>query len=89
MKEASEFQIKKKLYEQEYLSKYLQSQKQIKYLRAHIKVLTSICKTLSVFHEATMDALEREKKGHNDGWAKVMKLEEKIEDTLDLSEFLP
>ena len=44
-----------------------------------------LLKMLIDFHEATMDAIFRQRRGHSDGWPKVMKLSEKIEDDFDLT----
>ena len=49
---------------------------------------TKVARILTKFYEATMTALFRQNKGHSDGWAKVQKLSDKIEDDYNLDEFL-
>jgi len=53
-----------------------------------LKYETKVARILAKFYEATMDALFRQSKGHSDGWAKVQKLSDKIEDDYNLEEFL-
>ena len=43
-----------------------------------------LLKYLAKFYIATMDAFSRQKEGHSDGWSKVQKLSDKIEDEFDI-----
>lgn len=53
-----------------------------KYLK--VKVQGKQLKLLVRYYDAVQDALVREKLGHNDGWDKVQRISDKIEDDIDL-----
>jgi len=57
---------------------------QKKYLLSEIKHYRKMNKELLEFYNATMEALHREKYGHLDGWSKVQKISDKLEDNYEL-----
>lgn len=59
----------------------------IAYLQKTVENQKVLIKLLAKFYNATQDAIGRERQGHHDGWEKVTKLTEQIDDTIDLSSY--
>lgn len=57
------------------------------YLKTENSSQKKLIKQLVNFYDATQDALAKQKKGHTDGWVKVQKIADKIEDDFDLTMF--
>ena len=57
---------------------------QEKYLYYELKQQRKILKSLAKFYNETMNALQLQKEGHSNGWSKVQKLSDKIEDKYDI-----
>jgi uncharacterized coiled-coil protein SlyX len=59
---------------------------QIKHLKSKVAFQKKLMTKLIDFFEETNNAFARESCGHNDGWVKVQKLLDSIEDEFDLTE---
>jgi hypothetical protein len=60
---------------------------QVIYLKKEVAFQKKLIKILSKHYEATQDALSLQARGHSNGWAKVQKIAEKIEDDFNLDEY--